>query len=44
VIRKHYEKLDAMAIAKRNIERRLAVNHHPPAFVAPVARIAETGT
>jgi len=43
VIRKHYEKLDAMAIAKRNIERRLAANHQSPAFVAPVARAARKG-
>jgi hypothetical protein len=40
VIRKHYEKLDAMAIAKRNVERRLAANHQSPTFVAPVVRAA----
>jgi len=38
VIRKHYEKLDAMAIAKRNVERRLAAGtssagHNPTAPV-----------
>jgi integrase len=41
VIRKHYEKMDKMTIAKRAIERRLAVNHQSPTFVAPVARAAE---
>jgi hypothetical protein len=43
VIRKHYEKLEAMTIAKRAVERRISANHQSPTFVAPAARGAEGG-
>ena len=43
VIRKHYEKLEAMTIAKRAVEKRLLANHQSLAFVAPVARAAARG-
>jgi hypothetical protein len=36
VIRKHYEKLEAMTIAKRAIERRLAANPDAPVFARPL--------
>jgi hypothetical protein len=32
--RKHYEKLDGMAIARRNVERRLGTGHNPCAHLA----------
>jgi hypothetical protein len=32
VIRKHYEKLEAMTIAKRAVEKRLSANHQIPSF------------
>lgn len=50
VIRKHYEKLDAMAIAKKSIERRLLVVDSASGvasartqFTAPAPRGAESG-
>jgi integrase len=43
VIRKHYEKLEAMTIAKRAAQKRLPANHQSPAFVAPAARAAAKG-
>ncbi len=43
VIRKHYEKLEAMTIAKRAAQKRLAANHQSPAFVVPVARATAKG-
>jgi hypothetical protein len=36
VIRKHYEKLEAMTIAKRAVERRLAANPDAPTFARPL--------
>ncbi len=41
VIRKHYEKLEAMTIAKRAVERRISANHQSPTIVAPAARGGE---
>ena len=43
VIRKHYEKLEAMTIAKRAVEKRLLANHQSPAFVAPVGARLQKG-
>jgi hypothetical protein len=43
VIRKHYEKLDAMAIAKRSVQRRLQADNPNAPAIARRLRAAENG-